>query len=207
VSAEHLDGQTDIAERDAILQRLDEGRTLVVTNCGVLCEGWDQPSVKCAVLARPTKSLTLYLQQAGRILRPWNDQAAIILDHGGCALEHGLPQDERVYSLDSKPKQKRSEQRERAIPVKVCDECHAVNALAAGVCEACGFVFERGSVPEEEAGQLVEIRTSTPRSNTRVRPMPSAEYFEQLLATEPSAAWARARFQVETRVRPPESRA
>jgi len=205
VSAEHLDGATDVAERDAILRRLDEGRTLVVTNCNVLCEGWDQPSVKCAVLARPTKSVSLYLQQAGRILRPWRSQDALILDHGGCALEHGLPQADREYSLDTKPRVRRGEQAAHATPVKVCDECHAVAALAAAVCEACGFVFERGSVPDEEAGELVELRDPmAPRP--RRRPEASPEYFDQLLASEPSAAWARARFHVETRVRPPESR-
>jgi len=103
---------TSIEDRDAILKRLEDGRTLVVTNCNVIAEGFDQPSVKCAVLARPTKSLSLYLQQAGRILRPWNNHPAIILDHGGCALQHGLPQDEREYSLDTK-KTRRSEKGDR----------------------------------------------------------------------------------------------
>ncbi|MFI5302654.1 MAG: DEAD/DEAH box helicase, partial [Polyangiales bacterium] len=72
VAAEHLDGETPTTERDAILARLDRGDTRVVGSVGTLCEGWDQPSVKCAILARPTKSTGLYLQQAGRILRPWN---------------------------------------------------------------------------------------------------------------------------------------
>jgi DNA repair protein RadD len=80
IKAEHLDGTTPTDERDAILGRLDSGETLVVSNCGVLGEGWDQPSCKCAILARPTKSTGLYLQQAGRILRPWQGQVAIILD-------------------------------------------------------------------------------------------------------------------------------
>ena len=104
VAAEHLDGMTPTAERDGILSRLESGATHVVSNVGVLCEGWDQPSVKCAVLARPTKSTGLYLQQAGRILRPWDNQPAIILDHGGCALEHGLPQDDREFSLEGRKK-------------------------------------------------------------------------------------------------------
>jgi superfamily II DNA or RNA helicase len=69
VPAEHLDGEAPARERDAILARLDTGETLVVSNCGVLCEGWDQPAVKCGILAWPTKSTGLYLQQAGRILR------------------------------------------------------------------------------------------------------------------------------------------
>jgi superfamily II DNA or RNA helicase len=110
VPAEHLDGETPNCTRAAILGRLETGRTRVVANVGVLCEGWDQPSVKCCVLARPTKSTGLYLQQAGRILRPWTDPTtgqparAILIDHAGCVLEHGLPQADRELSLEGATK-------------------------------------------------------------------------------------------------------
>ena len=113
VPAEHLDGSTPTMERDAILGRLERGETRVVVNVGVLCEGWDQPCVKCCILARPTKSTGLYLQQAGRILRPWTDPTtgqtprAILLDHAGCVVEHGLPQDDREFSLEGTPKKGR----------------------------------------------------------------------------------------------------
>src|SRR5690606_30708365 len=100
VAAEHLDGSTPTAERDAILRRLETGETRIVSNCAVLTEGWDQPAVKCAILARPTQSTGLYLQQAGRILRPWQDVRPIILDHAGNSLAHGLPQDDRALTLD-----------------------------------------------------------------------------------------------------------
>ena len=102
--ASPLDGTTPNDERDAIIARLASGETLVVPNVGVLCEGFDSPPVKCAILARPTKSTGLYLQMAGRILRPWQDQAAIILDHAGCVMEHGLPQQYREFSLEGRKK-------------------------------------------------------------------------------------------------------
>src|SRR5439155_15639010 len=47
VRAEHLDGETSIADRAAILARLASGETEVVTNCAVLTEGWDMPAVSC----------------------------------------------------------------------------------------------------------------------------------------------------------------
>ena len=59
VRAEHLDGSTPTAERDAILARLAAGETELVTNCMVLTEGWDQPEVSCLVLARPTRHMGL----------------------------------------------------------------------------------------------------------------------------------------------------
>ncbi len=159
VAAEHLDGTTPTVERDAILARLDAGATQVVGSCGVLSEGWDQPSVKCAVLARPTKSTGLYLQQAGRILRPWQDARAIILDHGGCALEHGLPQDAREFCLDPPRKAKR-----QSGPLsKTCPACQAVLPLSTRVCPECGHVLLEAELPQERDGELVEVVAPAPR--------------------------------------------
>ena len=155
VAAEHLDGATPTEERDAILARLETGETRVVANCGVLCEGWDQPAVKCAILARPTRSTGLYLQQAGRILRPWNGQRAIILDHGGCVLEHGLPQDDRNFSLQGTKKKRNGKV---SAPVRTCPSCFAVLPLCTRVCPECDTVLiEQAEVPTEREGTLVEV--------------------------------------------------
>ena len=156
VPAEHLDGTTPLEARDAILHRVDTGETLVVSNCLCLQEGWDQPSVKCAILARPTKSTGLYLQQAGRILRPWGGLGAVILDHAGCALEHGLPQDDRELTLDSA--KKRTTGPGTGPPLKTCEECYAVVHAATRLCPECGFVFQPPrEVPQETGGDLVEV--------------------------------------------------
>jgi DNA repair protein RadD len=178
VPAEHLDGDTLPLERDAILGRLDRGETLVVSNCGVLCEGWDQPAAKCAILARPTKSTGLYLQQAGRILRPWNDQAAIILDHAGCALEHGLPQDDREFSLEGVRKRARA----RADPpTRECPACFAVLPAATRTCPSCHLELGAGrEVPVEQEGVLVEVRAGDVQ-RPRVRQGPGGPNVSALL--------------------------
>ncbi|WP_394825050.1 DEAD/DEAH box helicase family protein [Pendulispora albinea] len=162
IAAEHLDGTTPAADRDAILRRLDRGETRIVSNCAVLTEGWDQPAVKCAILARPTKSTGLYLQCAGRILRPWNGEKAIILDHAGCALEHGLPQDERAFSLDGQKKRKRKPS--EAPPCKTCESCFAVVPSATRECPECGAAFPVSDGErelEEQPGELVEVRPAS----------------------------------------------
>ena len=157
VAAEHLDGGTPTADRDAILARLESGETTVVSNCGILGEGWDQPAVKCAILARPTRSTGLYLQQAGRILRPWNGQGAIILDHGGCVIEHGLPQDDRNFTLEGSKKKRNGKS---AAPVRTCPSCFAVLPLNTRVCPECSTVLiEQAEVPKEREGTLVEVRS------------------------------------------------
>jgi DNA repair protein RadD len=160
IAAEHLDGETPNDERDAILARLASGETLVVSNCAVLTEGWDCPAVKCCTLARPTKNPGLYLQMAGRILRPWEGVEAIILDHAGLCLAHGLPQDDREFALEMS----RAKAVEGERPHKVCPSCDAVIATGCAACPECGHEFPPRQLPEAEAGDLVEITRAAKRS-------------------------------------------
>ncbi|MDB4946217.1 MAG: box helicase [Labilithrix sp.] len=136
VTAEHLDGTTPEAERTAILARLASGESMVVSNVGVLCEGWDLPSCKTLILARPTKSLGLYMQMGGRIFRPWEDVTPIVLDHGGNVDRHGLPHVDRSWSLEAKPKKTTD------APTKICKACYAYVRAGAKACPYCGHVFE-----------------------------------------------------------------
>ena len=162
ISAEHLDGTTPDDDRAAILGRLASGETLVVSNCAVLCEGFDCPAVEGCILARPTKSLSLYLQCAGRALRPAPGKLeAIVLDHAGCALEHGLPQDDREYSLEGKKRRAKS-----GISVKECPKCFAACASTAKTCFFCGHPFvetvsDAGEPLRERDGTLVEMRANS----------------------------------------------
>lgn len=157
VASEHLDGETPTVDRDAILARLDAGTTRVVCSVGTLQEGWDQPSVKCAILARPTKSTGLYLQMAGRILRPFEGQQAIILDHAGCVMEHGLPQDDRELTLEGARK-KRKGGGPSEPPAKTCPECFAVLAISVRVCPECGATLSVVSDDVQETpDELVEV--------------------------------------------------
>lgn len=136
VRAEHLDGTTPEVERKAILARLESGETELVSNVGVLCEGWDMPSCKTLILARPTKSLGLYMQMAGRVLRPWNDIVPTILDHGGNVDRHGLPHEDRTWSLTKKVTRE-----SQAPDVKACKGCFAFIAANCQACPHCGYSF------------------------------------------------------------------
>lgn len=69
VEAIAFDGKTDLVTRRAILAGLKSGRHRVVVNCGVLTEGFDEPTIECVIIARPTSSPGLYVQMAGRGLR------------------------------------------------------------------------------------------------------------------------------------------
>lgn len=159
VRAEHLDGTTPNDIRDSILARVESGETTVVSNVGVLTEGWDQPSVKCCILARPTKSLGLYIQMSGRILRPYNDQSAIILDHAGCYDSHGLPHADRVLSLEGKVSDVNEKERGKE---KICRKCGLVIPTSSSVCPGCGFEFGGSISVDEVSGELQRVDGSRP---------------------------------------------
>ena len=74
-------GKTDKDERKRILGDFKSGAVQVVVNCAVLTEGFDNPAVEIVVMARPTKSRSLYAQMAGRALRPAECIAHDLGDH------------------------------------------------------------------------------------------------------------------------------
>ena len=156
VAAEHIDCYTDDEERAAILARVDSGETMIISNVGILCEGWDFPACKTMILARPTRSLIRYIQMAGRVLRPHDSKArALILDHSGTVGRLGFPTDEFPLELDDgKPKKAASgEQQEKPEP-KPCPSCAYVKPPRTPVCPKCGHVSHRKHEIETQAGEL-----------------------------------------------------
>jgi ATP-dependent helicase IRC3 len=86
VPAEALDGTTPLDARRAILQRFHRGDTMVLSNCLVLGEGYDEPSVDCVIVARPTKSKVLYAQMIGRGCRHYPGKAdCLVMDVVGAS--------------------------------------------------------------------------------------------------------------------------
>lgn len=105
IRAEHIDANTPKEERQAILDRLKSGITQIVSNVGILTEGFDFPGASCIVLAVATKSLGRFIQMGGRGLRIYEGKEdCIMIDHGGCVYNHGRLEWEREWSLDGEEK-------------------------------------------------------------------------------------------------------
>lgn len=68
-SSEYIHGKMKFHERQQILKRFKNGQTMVLTNCQILTEGFDEPSIEALILARPTRSKSLYCQMIGRGVR------------------------------------------------------------------------------------------------------------------------------------------
>jgi len=162
VRAEHIDGKTPKDERDEILARLSRGDLELVTNCMVLTEGWDQPDVSCAIMARPTKSAGLYRQMMGRILRPAEGKTdALILDHAGAVFQHGFVEDPVIWTLDPDLKAETPAQEARSAHAErellTCSECSAVRT-AGKPCPECGFMPKRpGEYLHVRDGDLARV--------------------------------------------------
>lgn len=159
----HLDGTTDKGERDDIIAAMDEGDIDLVTNVGVLTEGWDCPRCSCAVMARPTTSVALYLQIAGRILRPFEGKKdAMILDHAGNTLRHGFVTDDFNWELRTADGGTKKKRKVNAVkhgkPLRICKECLAVFAASMPACPDCGTVVPvtTTTVKIEVDGELIE---------------------------------------------------
>lgn len=159
IPAEHVDGSMDIGSRDAAVARFVSGETLILSNAELFGEGFDVPAIEAAILLRPTKSLSLYLQQVGRALRPCEGKVqAIILDHAGNSLTHGLPDDEREWTLEDRPKRRSAAKSDS--PVRQCMKCFRVYRPQQK-CPGCGH--HTAPTPreiEQKAGQLVEIEAA-----------------------------------------------
>jgi superfamily II DNA or RNA helicase len=101
IRAEHIDNGTLEDERRWILKELADGKIKVVSNVGILCTGVDIPEVAALILARPTQSKNLFIQQVGRGTRPHNNKSDfVVLDHATNVMKHGPIEDEEPCQLE-----------------------------------------------------------------------------------------------------------
>jgi superfamily II DNA or RNA helicase len=101
--ARHVDGTTPANERKAIFKQFERGEILILSNVGIATEGTDIPAIECVQAARPTKSLSLFLQMTGRGSRPAPGKTHyMLLDHANWIIEHGAPNAHRTWTLKGK---------------------------------------------------------------------------------------------------------
>lgn len=161
IPAMSIDGKMDPNERRKIISAYRRGEIKILTNCNIVTEGFDLDSIEAVIQLRPTASLSLYLQMLGRGLRTMEGKdKAIILDHVDNWKRHGLPDDDREWSLHKKiiPQKKNKDDEEN---LKVCEQCFLQVKSTARVCRNCGFVFVSsdggGREVEEIDGDLTKI--------------------------------------------------
>lgn len=154
--AEVVVGTTPTAERRSVRDRIEVGALRVVVTVGVLGTGFDAPSISCIVMARPTLSWALYLQQGGRGLRTANGKTDLLLiDCAGNSLRHGLLTKPFAVSLDGPAKK----HRRATAGLTTCRKCWRIYEWTCEICPQCGAPRPAGAVRKvrEVDGQLVEL--------------------------------------------------
>lgn len=138
IPAEHADADTPDDERERLIGDLKIGKIKVLVNVGIMCTGVDIPHASCLIMARPTQSYNLYIQQAGRGTRTCPELGKrdfILLDHAGNVHRHGYIEEEMECDLDGNDMRKRE-----ATTLKTCEMCYAVfDTKKFDACPQCGW--------------------------------------------------------------------
>lgn len=160
-----------------ILRDAKAGKYGLLSTCDLIGEGTDIKKLACMLDGRSTESIVIQVQHWGRPLRavyaPGYDLStkdgrraamqaggkgkAQILDFSSNYLRHGLPDDERVWSLKGMVKQS------NISAYKRCPSCQRPVPRAAMTCPYCAYEFPRTAdvvadrSPEEVDGELVPI--------------------------------------------------
>ncbi|NJD37375.1 MAG: toprim domain-containing protein [Geobacter sp.] len=163
ITAEHVDGTTKNEERESIVSRFKAGLIKVLVNCQVFTEGVDVPEIGCVILARPTKSLPMFLQMVGRGMRTIAGKTdCILLDHAGACLQHGFAEEITTWELETSSKTTNKKQERRKKKESEPITCPVCSFIYTGrlQCPHCGNIPELKQFPKDVDyidGQLGEV--------------------------------------------------
>ena len=144
IPAACITGETPKTERARIIEEFKTGNLRALTNANVLTTGFDYPDIDLIAMLRPTMSPGLYVQMAGRGMRPKSHtDHCKVLDFAGVVAMHG------PITAVQIPDKKSAEGGQA--PVKTCPQCEEICHASVRSCPACGWSFP---IAEKELLQL-----------------------------------------------------
>lgn len=124
--------------RNDMVDRFKDGRIQVLVNVDLFGEGFDVPACEVVIMARPTGSLAVYLQQFGRALRTMLGKThGIIIDLVGNWKRHGFPDRPHFWTLDRRTK--RAKNMRDPFDLTACPGCGKPHELFHPQCPYCGW--------------------------------------------------------------------
>jgi DNA repair protein RadD len=167
VPAETVTGSTPAGERSQILRAFKAGQIRAITNVNVLTTGFDAPATDLLAFLRPTQSLGLYMQMAGRAMRVADGKEnGLVLDYAGNVMRHG-PVDAVNVTTAAPGKSKDPDAKKGDIPAKTCPECSSILFIAARECADCGYVFPEPEPKIEEKASTAAVMNMTAEDDWR----------------------------------------
>ncbi len=149
ITAVEIDGKTDKDTRAKLVQQFRDQQLTILVNVNLFTEGVDLPNVDCVIIARPTSSLSLYLQFATRCLNPREGKVATIIDHVDDYLTFGLPDNDHDWkeAIVTKDKRKSKSSNTADIPTIVqCNYCFGTfyhDQITKNICPFCGKSLQK----------------------------------------------------------------
>lgn len=140
IVAECVTGKNTNKQREQIINDFKSGKIKALTNANILTTGFDYPDIDLIAMLRPTMSPALYVQMAGRGLRPKSHtDHCLVLDFAGCVRQHGP-----ITNVITPSK---AGEGAGSAPVKACPNCFEIVHASCKKCTECEFVFAE---PEKE---------------------------------------------------------
>jgi len=192
IPALHVDCVDSKEKRAEAINLLKSGKIKVLCNVNIWSTGVDIPCVEVCILARPTKSINLYLQQVGRAFRPYRvcgschksydnsdrcyhcgeanpsyiKRYAIVIDHGENILRHGQPQIDRDAEL--------TDRMGKAMPlshaIKICESCYSVLTPSQVRCSNCNFdLGDKKREVKTVEGEIVRYDKVKPLTDEQIK--------------------------------------
>lgn len=165
IPAIHMDAKTPEKQREEILNKFKNKEFKILCNCNLISEGITLPNASVGLLLRPTLSLPLYIQQSCRVLTPIEGKKAIIIDYVNNVQRHGLPTQEREWSLDTKVKEYCNENDDGTLRIRICQECFSTFE-GGSTCPYCGAEYQ---VTDIEIQNFKEIELKKIKEEEQVR--------------------------------------
>lgn len=139
ISAEIVTGDTPAMDRARILADFKAGHLRAITNVNVLTTGFDAPATDLLAFLRPTQSLGLYMQMAGRAMRTApGKENGLVLDFAGNVAKHGPVDAITAATVGAKGA---AGDGSGDAPSKECPSCQSILTIGARECPDCGHLF------------------------------------------------------------------
>lgn len=181
VPAEIITSNTPITVRSQLMRQFRSRLLLQLVSVDCLGEGVDVPAIEVVSMVRKTASFQLYAQQFGRALRTmvsdeykdvWGDltdeqrrsivaasqkPTALVIDHVGNTIFHGLPDVPRAYSLERAETKARAKTGAEAL--RACPDCTRPYERYHASCPYCGYTMpiRARATPEQVEGDIIEL--------------------------------------------------